>query len=486
MTTTSITAAPDAAKGIFMIRTFSRWAGAAMLVMSAACNADSLNIRDYNRPTIDGVSKDAAGVQLLATGILDTERDNWFGMISDFGMFGRESYRYFSTDARSVSNYLIGIAGPKLDPIGFASGNWSGRYQQMRNIVKFREAVDAAGYVDAASKKTAKGFANTLFALEVMYLIMSRDSLGVPVEITPDVTKPAAFVTRDSAYKFVIGTLDAAKTDLAGGASFPFTFHNGFAGFNTPSTFLRFNRGLAARANVYRGSLACGAPCYQAALTALGETSGWTPSVGATPTQAQLDVGVFHPFSTTAGDTPNTASFAQDAQNYAHASTVADAQKRADGSNDLRVQRKVLALPAAIPAPGTNLGIAATHQFIIYPTPNSPGSVMRAEELMLIRAEANIMTGNAAAALQDVNAVRTVSGGLPALSSLGATQALQLDALFYETRMSLLYEGHRWHDLRRYGRLATLPLDRTNHFVARVMPIPTAECDARTTKPNGC
>ena len=99
------------------------------------------------------------------------------------------------------------------------------------------------------------------------------------------------------------------------------------------------------------------------------------------------------------------------------------------------------------------------------------------------------MTGNAAAALQDINTVRTVSGGLPALATLGATQAAQLDALLYETWMSLLFEGHRWHDLRRYGRLSTLPLDLPNHFVAKVMPIPNAECLARVTinkPPAGC
>jgi hypothetical protein len=468
-----------------MKQPFLRIVGAAVLALTAACSADSLNVRDYNRPTIDGVAKDPAGVQLLATGILDAERDQRFGMVSDFGIFGRESYRYFSTDARSVSNYLIGIAGPKLDPAGFASGNWAGRFSQMRNVVKFNEAVEAASYVDASGKRTARGFANTIYALDLLYLIISRDSLGSPVDITADVTAPAAFVTRDSVYKHIIGMLDAAKADLGAGATFPFTFHSGWAGFNTPSTFLRFNRALAARANVYRGSLGCGAPCYQAALTALGETGGWLAGLGSAVTQTQLDVGVYHVYSTTAGDTPNTASFAQDAQNYAHASIVADAQKRADASDDLRLQRKVTALANAVPSPG-GFGIAATHQFTIFPTPASPAPLIRAEELHLLRAEANIMTGNAAAALQDVNAVRTTSGGLAALTSLGATQAAQLDAMLYEKRMSLLFEGHRWHDLRRYGRLGQLPLDRTNHFVARVMPIPTAECDARATKPNGC
>jgi hypothetical protein len=40
--------------------------------------------------------------------------------------------------------------------------------------------------------------------------------------------------------------------------------------------------------------------------------------------------------------------------------------------------------------------------------------------------------------------------------------------------------------MRRWGRLGRLPLDQPTHFVAKVMPIPQAECDARVTKPNGC
>jgi hypothetical protein len=461
-----------------MIRQLSRAAAIVAVVAATGCSADKLAVPDYNRPTVEGVAKDPNGIQLLATGLLDSDRDQWAGMVNDFGYFGRESYQYSTTDARSVSNYLIGIAGPKLDPQGFASGNWAGRFQEMRNIVKFVESVDAST-LDASAKRAAKGFANTLYANQVMYLIISRDSLGTPVAITNDVTQPAPFVTRDSAYKFIIGTLDAAKADLqAGGASFPFTMHTGYTGFNTPSTFLRFNRALAARANNYRGSLGCGATCYQAALTAINES--FAPALGSPVTRAILDQGVYHIYSTAAGDTPNGASAAQNGQLYAHASAVTDAQ-----SGDLRVS-KLVAMPAPVPAPG-GFGIPATHRFAIYPAPSSNGPVIRAEELLLLRAEANIMTGNAAAALQDVNAVRTVSGGLTALTTLGATQAAQLDAMFYEKRYSVLFEGQRWHDMRRYGRLGTLPLDRPNHFVARVMPIPKTECDGRlASPPNGC
>ena len=85
-------------------------------------------------------------------------------------------------------------------------------------------------------------------------------------------------------------------------------------------------------------------------------------------------------------------------------------------------------------------------------------------------------------ALTDINTIRTVSGGLAPLGSLGADP---IGALLYERRYSLLWEGHRWNDMRRYGRLSQLPLDLPSHFVAKVMPIPKQECDARNT-PTQC
>jgi hypothetical protein len=104
---------------------------------------------------------------------------------------------------------------------------------------------------------------------------------------------------------------------------------------------------------------------------------------------------------------------------------------------------------------------------------------------MLIRAEANIFTNNFAAAMQDINNIRSVSGGGLAPVAF-ATQAAGLTALLYERRYSLLFEGQRWVDHRRYGLLGLLPIDQPGQFVAKVMPIPQAECDARVTKPNGC
>jgi hypothetical protein len=461
------------------------WHGARLgllLTGIAACNTDKLTIPNYNQPTTEGVGKDPNGVQLLVSGLLAGSRNSLAGMVQDFGQFGRESYNYFSTDGRTISNYLVGIPGPqRLDPAGFAAGGWVGRYQNQRNAVQL---IDVAGStaLSAAQKSAVSGFAKTYRALELSYVIISRDTLGAPVDIPADPNSPAAFVSRDSVYAFISATLDDAAKDLqAGGSSFPFTLHSGFAGFDAPATFLQFNRAIAARVLAYRASLGCGTTCYNQALTALA--GSFVSPVGGATSLADLNRGTYNVYSTAAGDTPNGNSFAQQNYIFAHASIQTDAQSGPSGTVDDRYTRKVVTNPPVTPP--QNLNIAADHHFIIYPTPSSPAPIIRNEELMLIRAEANIFTGNFATAMQDINNIRSVSGG--GLSPVVfATPAAGLTALLYERRYSLLFEGQRWNDHRRFGLLNLLPLDKPGQFVAKVMPIPQAECDARVTKPNGC
>jgi hypothetical protein len=63
---------------------------------------------------------------------------------------------------------------------------------------------------------------------------------------------------------------------------------------------------------------------------------------------------------------------------------------------------------------------------------------------------------------------------LPAVT-LSAANAL--DQLLYEKRYSLFLEGHRWVDLRRYGRLGQLPIDRAGDVVVQAMPVPETEIE---------
>ncbi|MEP7383972.1 MAG: RagB/SusD family nutrient uptake outer membrane protein [Gemmatimonadota bacterium] len=453
-----------------------------------ACNSERLNVPNYNQPSVDALSKDPNGIQLLATGILVNERNQLAGYNRDFGIFGREVYNYFTTDGRTVQNYLVGLASPqRLDPGGFANGRWSGRFQNMKNELTLIEASEASN-MTATQKSAVQGWAKTWYALSILYLVQSRDTIGIPVDIPSTPSTPAPFVSRDSAYKRAIALLDEAKGNLtAGGAAFPFSMHSGFAGFDTPTSFLKFNRALAAKANVIRGSIGCGNPCYTAAITNLGESF-----ISTDPTLASLNIGPYHLYSTATGDATNANSFVQDNFIYAHAQAVAVAQKQPDGVTvDDRIVRKIVKLATPVSPPG-NQNIAAEYRFDIYRSPSSPAPIIRNEELLLLRAEANWALGNTAAALTDLNVVRTTSGKLAPLASL-ATGSAGLDAIMYEKHLSLLFEGTRWVDMRRWGRLAQLPIDTPGMFVAKVMPIPQAECDARrpigapaSVLPRGC
>jgi hypothetical protein len=117
--------------------------------------------------------------------------------------------------------------------------------------------------------------------------------------------------------------------------------------------------------------------------------------------------------------------------------------------------------------------------WIRYPTPSTPIPIIKNEELILLRAEANIGLSDLGSALNDINTIRTLSGNLPALGGF-ATPDAALTELLYNKVYSLLYEGgHRWIDARHYGRLGTLPVDRPTanppDAIFSTLPIPNAE-----------
>jgi starch-binding outer membrane protein, SusD/RagB family len=467
------------------------------LIGTAACSSDRLAIPNYNKPVITDVTKDPQAIQLLATGIIQRERSLQPGTSQDFGFFGRESYIYFPTDGRNVTGFLVGVpgfGGKTIDPGGFAATatNWGSRFANMRNVKNFLSAIDKSPTLSDAEKKAAHGFANTFVGLDMMYVLYSRDTLGAVTETNDDPKVLAPLVSKDSAYKFATGMLEQAKADLvaAGDASFPFTLSRGFAGFDTPATFIKFNRAILARVLVNRASQGCGNSCYTDALAAIDESFA-TP-IGGAASLADLNVGVYNNYSTATGDVQNTLSFANNKSLFAHASNVTDAQKQANGTTpDDRLTRKVVSLESlGLPpvSPPQGIGIPAEYTFQIYPQNNSDVPIIRNEELILLRAEANIFLGNLPAALLDINNIRAVSGKLPPTT---LTAADALTKLLYERRYSLLLEGQRWNDYRRFGILNQLPLDNTSgtytHFVARVQPVPLAECDARPApKPQGC
>ncbi|UPK71803.1 RagB/SusD family nutrient uptake outer membrane protein [Chitinophaga filiformis] len=104
------------------------------------------------------------------------------------------------------------------------------------------------------------------------------------------------------------------------------------------------------------------------------------------------------------------------------------------------------------------------------PTGTDPAYLIRIAELYLIRAEARAKNGLLTEALQDLNAIRDRAGIAP---STADTKEAILLAIENERRLEFAFEGDRWFDLVRTGRVANvLGLTDKNRYV---FPIPADE-----------
>ncbi len=110
-------------------------------------------------------------------------------------------------------------------------------------------------------------------------------------------------------------------------------------------------------------------------------------------------------------------------------------------------------------------------------TPKSEYSiVLRLSEQYLIRAEARLHRQDHAGAVQDIDHVRALHGGLPEITASGHEAIMA--ALEQERRVEFFHEwGHRWYDLKRWQTIdATLSAVKENwRPTSALWPVPEAE-----------
>ena len=436
-------------------------------VALAGCSADRLSVPNYNSPTPEGAA--AAPLVALAqssSGMITQMRGLGTGPFSQFGILGREAFNYTAQEGRNTTGYLV---SPN-DVTGFGVGTFGGYFTIQRNAYNFDKIVDAAeSALTPAQVAGARGFNNTVKGWAMLLYIMSRHDIGGPTQLTDDPNFIAPFVSRDSVYGWLVARLNEGQTQLAaGGTAFAFPLTAGYAGFDTPANYVKFNRAVAARAYAYRGSLSTGATrtgFYQQAITALSQSF--------LNTGAALDLGVYHVYSTAAGDATNGINNTTNLDFVAHPSIVTDAEA---GDKRLAAKTRTITRKNA-PVPNA---ISTTVGFQRYTAQTTPAPIIRNAELILLRAEARYFTGDQAGALADLNVIRTGDGGLAALTAADInTDDKFITRLLYERRYTLLIEGHRWVDVRRFGRLSTLPLDDPTHVRGVQQPVALQECDSR-------
>jgi starch-binding outer membrane protein, SusD/RagB family len=405
----------------------------------------------------------AAGA--IAVGLVRGTRDNLALFLDNMGILGREGFEM----GVAQGDLPLYVTGPMTPQTFFVGQMWTGQYADLRAANTVLDALDKVPDLTTAQKEGLTGFVQTMEAFDLAMLAATRDTFGIPiaVDISP-VGNPAPIAPKAAVYQHIINLLDSAKTHLqAGGSSFSFALPAGFSGFDTPAAFLTVNRGLRARADILTND-------YASALTDLAASF--------LNESAPLPEGPQFNFSNNSGDeaNPNFAPFL-----YADPALVTDAQLQADHSPDARVAQKLVTVPSF-----TLDGITSDVQFTLYNSTVSPVPMLRNEELILLRAEAELETGDAAGATADINFIRANSGNLPPIANPyvpTTNQPTLLDELLYEKRYSLLWEsGNNWISMRHYNKLNQLPKQLVTERIFPVVPYPLAECQARTPQPSGC
>jgi len=443
------------------------------LITSLVLACRETTVPNFNSPDAGQLTNtpDVSTMKLAVVGIIANLRGRVGIETSQLGVMGKESYILEPSELRFTSQMLAGPVDPREFVGTSLDFGWSGAYRNVKQGAIILDGLARLADFRDAEKEGIRGFVKTFMALELFTQIRIRDTAGIAVDISADAAAPPpAIVSKAEALARIAALLEEAKAHLdAAGTAFVFTVPSGFALFNTPATFIRFNRALKARVDVHRGQ-------WASALVALSQSFLDTTA----GTAAVLSRGATHNYATGEANNGMTAT-----NIFVHPSIITGAQLRANGQPDLRLTQKTAATTSR-----TLLGVQGTHRFAMYATNTTPVTILKNEELILLRAEARYQSGDAVGALSDINFIRVSSGGLTPLAAFASSTAF-VDELLYNRTYSLLFEyGHRWVDARRYGRLASLPRLNAATVGEKTFPyimFPQVECEPRATKPMpGC
>ncbi|WP_432412539.1 RagB/SusD family nutrient uptake outer membrane protein [Rasiella sp. SM2506] len=426
-------------------------------VVGTLFSCDVEEFSDLNNPEVDafGENLTRGDLQDLIGGIFYSSRATLGTYYDDCGVIGREYWRFSSSDPRFTSD-LLGGENAILDNNTFYITNpWASRYRTVKNanlILGFLEGQDVSAQFSDAEVNATKGFLQTFIAHELLLNLNLTYENGIRTDVA-DADNLGPIVANTQALANIRAILESGANNLGnGGAAFPFPVTSGFTGFDTPSSFLSANQALAARVAAYQGDMAAARSFLAGSFLSLDG--------------AALNTGIYHTFSLAAQDLPNPMFFPMNATTAGarimEPSFLTDAE-----ANDTRLS-KVSERDDEI----TLDGLTGNFDVFIYPSQEAPIAIIRNEELILLYAEANI-SSNPGEAVNALNIIRDAAGLDPYTG--GTDTASLTDEMLNQRRYSLYAEGHRWIDMRRYGRLDQLPLARPEDDVFTQFPVPLTE-----------
>jgi len=465
---------------------------AAGLALVAGCS-DTI-VSSENSPTADALNGalTATGVQTLTLGVLANDRA--LARETDYlilpEVFARDAYRIDPNESRYVTETLTGTP----DPGSFtASGGWTNGYVTIRAANSLLAALPGAvsSQVSDAQKSATSGFVKTIKALEYYRLLELRDTLGIALQ-PADPAAVGPIICKTAALTYIAALLDSANADLtaAGGATkLPIGLPSGFTKFgrdySVTSNIVKLNRGLKGKVDVYR-ALDHQAPKPTLFATAIAEiTSALGAGPGAVPA-SQFGTGAYVTF--VAGGTENSANSLFDNLIGVNPKAVTAFDSLDPGKVDAR-RSKIIPFSTGKTIAGSGISTNLTYSGASTAVPANqtlPVAILRDEELVLLRAQAEIENNDLVNAYLDLNSVHRAyeSTDLPAF----ANQADARRVLLLEKRFSLFFEGpQRLVDLRAYGLLkaaTTTPEVAGQDAYNTAFPIPKSEADARGGRAN--
>jgi hypothetical protein len=433
----------------------------------STCTDESLiqpfDIPNPNQPSLNALldNPTPSVLQAAAQGLLEGLRQGTDDRIQTVGHYGREGYYL------AVARTVLDEFDEPLLPAG--GSGWATTYTFIQTSNAILNAVGAVEGMPAQDQEAVRGWAKTVEAFLLHGQIRQQDDFGIVIDTDrPRGGELAPIVSKAEAFSYIAQRYDEAAAHLSSaGSSFPFELSEGLEDFNTPASMRQVAMSLKARALAEIGD-------YPGVIAALNQSF--------LDIDGELADGAWNSYSTQTGDQTTPFFDPSGFQYLLDTMLVVDAQTQPDGSPDQRLLDKTFETSYI-----THTGVTSNLGNGVYPTNTSPIPLIKNEELILLRAEARMFTGNRSGAIQDLNVIRTRSGGLAPLTGDPGDPGL-LDELLYNRRYSLLWEfGHRWVDMRRFNRLDQFvgprgPGDRIFSHV----PIAEDECQQRDFEPTGC
>src|SRR5438270_5739906 len=385
--------------------------GATAMVV-AGCK-DNPVVNPIDAPTVNALSGSLTPttLQQLATGVLGQDRAsaNVFAYAVEGGIFARDVYRIDASEPRFVQETL----GGNPDPGSFAGGGaWANYYTAIRaensillDLHKIETNPNTA--LTPAQESATSGFIRTMKALDYWRIIEMHDTVGASIQ-TDDPAQVTDIRCKPVVLAYVAALLDSANADFAASTPttvIPVQLPTGFTAFgrdySVVSNLIKFNRGLKGKVDFYRG-LDRSSPqpaLFPTAVTELTQALGGA-APGAVP-PADFTKGPYYQFVPGGSEnTPNTISDSKMGLNP----LVKDSVQAGDTRASKIVSRSATS--------GFGISTNITYVGAVASTANqaAPLGILRDEELVLLRAQAEIEAGQLAKAILDINDVRTTNG----------------------------------------------------------------------------